>query len=1015
MDIDIDINSRKKHDFVKTKTRPFYGTGKENTQDPVAKRVVRECQQPIVFSQPSGLGNNQDIGEFYHKYYPNRYAWDGFNFPLPDEFKGISPEVLTLNVDFISDLEFDPLTHEVTSTPIADFLGFRFTRFGHKANVNQFAAKFGDWQLKIFGEDTDGKRTGKYLAPTGIGDVPYLPNIPTAIARKPVAKVSFLLESSLLEWLANDGLFWDWFQEHKEIPLIVTEGAKKALAAISQGHIALALFGCNCGVTDLTVKPELFPYVEGRQVIIAFDQDGKPETRHKVFKATKRLGNALTYHANSKPVISKWKGEDGKGLDDLIANDPELFCTAIDRAIPFEKWKLGQYTDLSGLVSKRVNSRYLEEITPPENAKLIAIKSGKGTGKTEAIANKVRETIDKGEPVVVISHREQLCRELAQRFCLEYRTDLSLEGRQNGYVLCVDSLHPKANPPFKPENWPGVTVVIDEVEQVIWHLLNSDTCRYNRVAILQSLTDLLNGAEKIYLADADLTRRSIDYVVGLHNEPIQPWVLVNDWQRETKRRAHVYDSPDSLLSDTMAANQNGDRLMILTGSQKVTSQWGTINLESLINSQFPDRKILRIDRESVTTPGHPAYGCMGNLNQILPNYDVVIASPTLETGVSIDVKHFDRVFCFATGSQTVEAVGQTIDRVRDDIPRHIWIKKYSSQRIGNGSHDPRVLLKSTEKVFKANVMLLYQADAIAAFDDNNPKHIKTWATFSACHNYGFKNYRENFYELLQENGYQLIKTEKPDDSHEWGMCAKELKEHNQDLHYQAISEAPILTEIEYKLIKEKRAKTDQERLSEEKTAIAHRYATNEVTPDLAKADDNGLYAQLQLHYFLTIGNAFLKDCDTKKTDKLNHEGQVFKPDYNRVTYAAKVKALQALDIEQFLDCDRPFTSESLRDWFNNRVLPCTRDIKDYLNQSINRTKDTPMGVAQRLVGTMNLKMTCIGQQTIDGKRQRLYKMIDLNPDDRQAIFTRWKERDLLAHSPNLHTPPINTKHMGDVA
>jgi hypothetical protein len=74
-----------------------------------------------------------------------------------------------------------------------------------------------------------------------------------------------------------------------------------------------------------------------------------------------------------------------------------------------------------------------------------------------------------------------------------------------------------------------------------------------------------------------------------------------------------------------------------------------------------------------------------------------------------------------------------------------------------------------------------------------------------------------------------------------------------------------------------------------------------------------------------------------------------------------------------------------------------------------------MGVAQRLVGTMNLKMTCIGQQTIDGKRQRLYKMIDLNPDDRQAIFTRWKERDLLAHSPNLHTPPINTKHMGDVA
>jgi hypothetical protein len=64
---------------------------------------------------------------------------------------------------------------------------------------------------------------------------------------------------------------------------------------------------------------------------------------------------------------------------------------------------------------------------------------------------------------------------------------------------------------------------------------------------------------------------------------------------------------------------------------------------------------------------------------------------------------------------------------------------------------------------------------------------------------------------------------------------------------------------------------------------------------------------------------------------------------------------------------------------------------------------------------MNLKMTCIGQQTIDGKRQRLYKMIDLNPDDRQAIFTRWKERDLSLHTPNLHTPPIDINYMGDVA
>ncbi|MBE9176491.1 hypothetical protein IQ225_16365, partial [Synechocystis salina LEGE 06155] len=124
---------------------------------------------------------------------------------------------------------------------------------------------------------------------------------------------------------------------------------------------------------------------------------------------------------------------------------------------------------------------------------------------------------------------------------------------------------------------------------------------------------------------------------------------------------------------------------------------GTINLEIILSRAFPKLKILRIDAESVAEPGHPAYGVMGNLNTVLPLYDIVIviASPTLETGVSIDIKeHFQRVFCFAPGSQTAEAVCQSLARVRENIPRHLWVKKYSNQRIGNGSTIPKLLVQS---------------------------------------------------------------------------------------------------------------------------------------------------------------------------------------------------------------------------------------------------------------------------------------------------------------------------------
>lgn len=80
-----------------------------------------------------------------------------------------------------------------------------------------------------------------------------------------------------------------------------------------------------------------------------------------------------------------------------------------------------------------------------------------------------------------------------------------------------------------------------------------------------------------------------------------------------------------------------------------------------------------MDAETVADPSHPAFGCIENINEVVVNYDIVLASPTIETGISIDVNHFDSVWCLANGVQTVDAVCQTIERVRSDVDRHICI------------------------------------------------------------------------------------------------------------------------------------------------------------------------------------------------------------------------------------------------------------------------------------------------------------------------------------------------------
>jgi hypothetical protein len=84
---------------------------------------------------------------------------------------------------------------------------------------------------------------------------------------------------------------------------------------------------------------------------------------------------------------------------------------------------------------------------------------------------------------------------------------------------------------------------------------------------------------------------------------------------------------------------------------------------------------LRIDSESVSDPSHPAFGCIAHLNEILTKYDLVIASPSLETGVSIDIKgHFSAVWGIFQGVQSANSVRQMLARLRETVDRHIWVR-----------------------------------------------------------------------------------------------------------------------------------------------------------------------------------------------------------------------------------------------------------------------------------------------------------------------------------------------------
>jgi len=105
---------------------------------------------------------------------------------------------------------------------------------------------------------------------------------------------------------------------------------------------------------------------------------------------------------------------------------------------------------------------------------------------------------------------------LCQRFGLNYvRVRDSDNGNALGYGLCLDSLHPATQARFNAVNW--LDGVVDEVEQVLWHRLDSSTCSTNRVypqVFENLLQNVLGGEGQVFIADADLSDISIDYLVS---------------------------------------------------------------------------------------------------------------------------------------------------------------------------------------------------------------------------------------------------------------------------------------------------------------------------------------------------------------------------------------------------------------------------------------------------------------------------------------------------------------------
>ncbi len=735
---------------------------------------------------------------------------------------GINPNLYASAVRVVGDLESDASGE--AETPIHEALNWHYRRFGLLANQSLLAALLLNedgscWQAKLSTPKLDqqsGKRR-KYETPVGNGSRAFLPAVPSQIWEA-------IAQRYEVERYDADS-FWDWVADRPEIPIVLTEGGKKSLAALSQGYVTIALYGINAGVSKYEtiggdrlrrLKPELIPDLqrfaaEGRRFVLAFDQDAKPQTRYKVEGALADLSWHLE-QAGAIVEIASWNGQADrcKGLDDLIVNaGVEAWHSAYDQAVPANEWRIGR--QLAAAVKRqpdlKIGDREFSTVVDQlPQAGVVTLYGGKGTGKSEAISLMLGE-----RPWLSFTPLVSLGRDQATSWGGVFINDGDQIGSQilkdgqpvQGASVCIPSL-------LKVCRVESEILVLDELTATLEFLLGSKLANKEglRPLLLAEFVRRVQAARLVILADADLTEEAIGYIESIRGE--RTYLVRSD------RHALTYDANLMAGSQNQAIAALLERIEVLPETQLVY-----LNSDSKALAESLARMLVGVGIQSLLITSDTSGGdleaefltsqgaCIPKLLGI--RIRAIITSPTVTQGFSIksNTNQIDSVWGFYRGgSITAHAMAQSLDRVRsNDVPRFVHVaKKGSAYSKLSKAQTMTAFMKEFKQVSTASARLVRHSltpEAIAASDniDWQSSNLKMLAALEVRRNRGMMALRDTLVALLRQEGKQvsmMMPSVTAEGAQSAGDALKAAKQQVNLAHAQAVAHATPIDAIEAK-------------------------------------------------------------------------------------------------------------------------------------------------------------------------------------------------------------------------
>ncbi|MFN5193935.1 MAG: DUF3854 domain-containing protein, partial [Cyanobacteriota bacterium] len=430
-----------------------------------------------------------------------------------------------------------------------------------------------------------------------------------------------------------------------DLQLLICEGWKKALAAVSAGWAAVALPGVQMGRrrgvdgSERLIKALQLLAHKRRPGLIAFDAEAKATTAAKVGAAAGALARALRSAGGRVEVarLPLLEGADKTGLDDLAATaGPEALARALANTGP--RPVLPSLPRVADQIAPA--GRWLADGAPfpgPAAAPLLVVPAAMGTGKTEALAAALAPLAADGVAVLMPSHRRPLGQAAAERvgvpWCPAPRSDERLQGAAG----CWDSWCLDSGLRISGHGWSGGVLVLDEWAQACEHLLLSTgtALAKRRGAVLRTAADQLPRMRQTVALDAQMPDWAVRLLERLTGR--RAWLIRSEHRPMQGRPLHC---PEGFKTPQAAADAfrarwaqlvaDGAPFLCWTSAQKAGSKNAPQTLAALHRQRVPGARVEVIDSSTPETAARLAADPDG----FAAGLDALYVSPSISSGVS---------------------------------------------------------------------------------------------------------------------------------------------------------------------------------------------------------------------------------------------------------------------------------------------------------------------------------------------------------------------------------------------